>query len=143
MDKTKEKGSQHDPEHVANKEETPKGGGPQNAEQCFIMMVDVAALLEQEKAKVSKERFYSWRPFYPLRILNKPYLDRYESQTFAQYDGIRGSIIEHVSKFIDTLVPTQQTRTFASESFQSPYVTGHIPGTLAWSQDQSQRGMIW
>jgi len=59
MDKTKEKGSQHDPEHVADKEETPKGGGPQNAEQCFIMMVDVAALLEQEKAKVSKERFYS------------------------------------------------------------------------------------
>ena len=67
------------------------------------MMVDVAALLEQEKAKVSKERFYSRRPPYPLRILNKPYLDRYESRTFAQYDGIRGSIIEHVSKFIDTL----------------------------------------
>ena len=26
-DKTKEKGSQHDPEHVANKEETLVGGG--------------------------------------------------------------------------------------------------------------------
>ena len=32
MDRTKEKGSQHDPEHVADKEETPAGGVPQNAE---------------------------------------------------------------------------------------------------------------
>ena len=27
-DKTKEKGSQHDPEHAADKEETPVGGAP-------------------------------------------------------------------------------------------------------------------
>ena len=32
MDKTKEKGSQHDPEHAADKEETLAGGVPQNAE---------------------------------------------------------------------------------------------------------------
>ena len=31
-DRTKEKGSQHDPEHAADKEETPTGGVPQNAE---------------------------------------------------------------------------------------------------------------
>ena len=30
VDKTKEKGSQHDLEHVVDKEETPVGGGPQN-----------------------------------------------------------------------------------------------------------------
>ena len=35
VDKTKEKGSQHDLKHVADKEETPVGGGPQNAEQRF------------------------------------------------------------------------------------------------------------
>ena len=28
VDKTKEKGSQHDPEHAVNKEETPVKGGP-------------------------------------------------------------------------------------------------------------------
>ena len=49
-DKTKEKGSQHNPEHVVDKEETPVKGGPQNAEQHFITMTDVAALLEQERA---------------------------------------------------------------------------------------------
>ena len=58
-DKTKEKGSQHDPEHAADKEETLAGGGPQNAEQRFITMAEVATLLEQEKAKTPKKRFYA------------------------------------------------------------------------------------
>ena len=58
-DRTKEKGSQHDLEHVADKEETPVGGVPQNVEQRFITMVEVAALLEQERARTPKERFYA------------------------------------------------------------------------------------
>ena len=66
-------------------------------------MVEVAALLEQERAKTPKERFYARRPPYPLRVLNKPYPERYESRAFAQYDGRKGSVAEHVSKFIDTL----------------------------------------
>ena len=68
-------------------------------------MAEVAALLEQEKAKVPKERFYAQRPPYPLRILSKPYPERYEPWTFAQYDGRKGSVVEHVSKLIDTLGP--------------------------------------
>lgn len=58
-DKTKEKGRQHNLEYVADKEETHVGGGPQNTKHRFIMMVEVATLLEQEKAKTSKERFYA------------------------------------------------------------------------------------
>ena len=104
-DITKEKGSQHDPEHVADKEETPTGGVPKNAEQRFIIMAEVATLLEQERARTSKERFYTRRPPYPLRVLSKPYLERYELRVFVQYDGRKGSIVEHVSKFIDTLGP--------------------------------------
>ena len=42
-------------------------------------MAEVTALLEQERAKVPKERFYTQRPPYPLRILSKPYPERYES----------------------------------------------------------------
>ena len=45
-DKTKEKGSQHDQEHAGDEEETPIGGASQNAEQRFITMAEVAALLE-------------------------------------------------------------------------------------------------
>ena len=62
-------------------------------------------LLEQERAKAPKERFYAQRPPYLLRILSKPYPERYEPRTFVQYDGKRGSAIEHVSKFINTLDP--------------------------------------
>ena len=68
-------------------------------------MAEVATLLEQEMAKAPKERFYSRKPPYPLRILSKPYPKRYEPQVFAQYDGKKGSAVEHVSKFIDTLGP--------------------------------------
>ena len=103
--KAKEKGSQHDPKHVTDKEVNPVGSGLQNMEKRFFIMVDVAALLKQEKAKAPKERFYSRKPPYPLRILSKLYPDRYELRTFAQYDGKKGSVIKHMSKFIDTLGP--------------------------------------
>ena len=58
-DKTKEKGSQHVLEHVANKEETTAGGVLQNTDQHFIIMAEVVALIEQEKARAPKERFYA------------------------------------------------------------------------------------
>ena len=82
-DRTKEKESQHDPEHAADKEKTPAGGVPQHAEQRFITMAEVAALLEQERARIPKERFYARRPPYPLRVLSKPYPERYEPRAFA------------------------------------------------------------
>ena len=87
--KTKEKEIQHDLEHTANKEEIPVRGTLQNAKQHVITMAKVAALLEQERAKAPKERFYTQRPPCPLRILSKPYLERYEPQVFAQYNQIR------------------------------------------------------
>ena len=90
---------------MVDKEKTHVGGGPQNTKQRFVKMVDVAALLVQEKAKVPKEGFYSRRPSYPLGILCKSYPNRYKPRTFAQYDGRRGSVVEHISKFIDTLGP--------------------------------------
>ena len=73
-------------------------GGVQNAEQRFITMAEVATLLEQEKSRAPKERFYPRRPPYPLRVLSKPYPKRYKPWAFAQYDGRKGSVVEHVSK---------------------------------------------
>ena len=104
-DKIQEKGSQHDTKHAADKEETPIGGVSQNAEQRFITMAEVMALLKQERARAPKERFYARRPPYPLWVLSKLYPERYKPQAFAQYDGRKGSAIEHVSKFIDILGP--------------------------------------
>lgn len=34
-------------------------------------MADIVALLEREKAKMSKERLFSGRPPYPIILLNK------------------------------------------------------------------------
>ena len=82
-DKTKEKGSQHDPDHVVDREETLAGGVPRNAKQRFITMAEVAALLERERARAPKDRFYARRPPYPLKVLSKPYPERYEPRAFA------------------------------------------------------------
>ena len=68
-------------------------------------MVEVAALLEQVRARAPKERFYARRPPYPLRVFSKPYPERYEPKAFAQYDGRKGSAVEHMSKFINSLGP--------------------------------------
>ena len=68
-------------------------------------MAEMATLLEQERARAPKERFYARRPLYPLRILSKSYLERYEPWIFAQYNGRKGIAVEHVSKFIDALGP--------------------------------------
>ena len=79
----KEKGSQHDPEQAADREETLVGGVPWNIEQRFITMAEVAALLEQERARTPKERFYLRSLPYPLKVLSKPYSERYEPRAFA------------------------------------------------------------
>ena len=86
-------------------EETPTGGISQNVEQRFITMTEVATLLEQERARAPNERFYARRPPYPLWVLSKLYPKRYEPRAFVQYDGRKGSDVEYVSKFIDTLGP--------------------------------------
>ena len=68
-------------------------------------MVEIAYLLEQERAKTPKERFYARSPPYPLRVLSKLFPERYELRACAQYDGRKGSAFEHVSMFIDTFGP--------------------------------------
>ena len=66
-------------------------------------MADVVALLEREKAKMSKERLSLEGHHTPMELLNKSYSERYELSTFAQYNGRKGSAIEHMSKFMDIM----------------------------------------
>ncbi|GKU99724.1 hypothetical protein SLEP1_g12528 [Rubroshorea leprosula] len=42
-------------------------------------------------------------PPYPKEILSRPYPKNYESPTFPQYDGRKGSGVKHVNKFLDVL----------------------------------------
>ena len=87
-------------------------------------MAEVAALLEQDRAKGPKERFYARRPPYPLRVLSKPHPERYEPRVFAQYDGKKGSAIEHVSKFIDTLGPYATDKDLCLREFSKSLCDG-------------------
>ena len=91
-------------------------------------MAEMAAFLEQERVRTPKERFYTRRPPYPLRILSKPYLERYEPQVFAWYDGRKGSVVEHVSKFIYTPGP-YTVDTYVFRNFLNHCMTMRTPGT--------------
>ena len=42
---------------------------------------------------------------YPAKLLSKPYLAKYETPTFALYDGRKGNVMKHVSKFMDSMGP--------------------------------------
>ncbi|XP_030923006.1 uncharacterized protein LOC115949881 [Quercus lobata] len=64
-DKTKEKGSQHDPKHAADREETLAGGVPQNAEHCFITMAEAIAVSTGERKKKTEGREYDTPPPIP------------------------------------------------------------------------------
>ena len=42
-------------------------------------------------------------PSYPIELLNKPYPKNYKIPIFVSYDGRKGIVIGHVSKFLDTI----------------------------------------
>ncbi|GKV07172.1 hypothetical protein SLEP1_g18973 [Rubroshorea leprosula] len=74
--------------------------------QGFVTMVNHATLLDRERSKHETIHFqFVYDPSYPKEILSKPYPKKYESPTFPQYDGRKGSVVEHVSKFLDAMRP--------------------------------------
>ena len=54
-------------------------------------MFDVADLLKQEREKPAKElRHFVRKPPYPIELLKEPYLEKYDTPTFALFDGRKG-----------------------------------------------------
>ena len=79
-------------------------GGRANPQ--YLTPVDVSALLEQERKKLSKiPKQFSWDPPFPSELLGKPYPKGYEPPKFHPFDGRNGSTVEHVSRFIHTMDP--------------------------------------
>ena len=75
-----------------------------NNDSQYVMLANVAKLIEREQAKISKvPRHFVRQPPYPSELLHKPYPRNYEVPTFSLYNGRRGNALEHVSKFIDTM----------------------------------------
>ena len=61
-------------------------------------------------------------------MLSKPYPERYEPRAFAQYDGRKGSVVEHVSKFIDTLGPYAADEDLCNRAYT--WYIGLKPGSI-------------
>uniref|UniRef100_A0A2N9F532 Integrase catalytic domain-containing protein n=1 Tax=Fagus sylvatica TaxID=28930 RepID=A0A2N9F532_FAGSY len=85
----------HEERESHNKNDTP-----------FVTMSDVADLLKQERERAPKEpRHFVRRPPYPIELLKEPYPEKYDTPVFALFDGRKGSAMEHISKFLDSMGP--------------------------------------
>jgi hypothetical protein len=85
----------HEERESHNKNDTP-----------FVTMSDVADLLRQERERPPKEpRHFVRRPPYPIELLKEPYSEKYDTPVFALFDGRKGSAMEHISKFLDSMGP--------------------------------------
>uniref|UniRef100_A0A2N9HVE6 RNA-directed DNA polymerase n=1 Tax=Fagus sylvatica TaxID=28930 RepID=A0A2N9HVE6_FAGSY len=85
----------HEERESHNKNDTP-----------FVTMSDVADLLRQERERPPKEpRHFVRRPPYPIELLKEPYPEKYDTPVFALFDGRKGSAMEHISKFLDSMGP--------------------------------------
>ena len=79
-------------------------GGGTNP-QC-LTLADVNALLEQEREKLSGiPKQFSQDPLFPPELLGKLYPKGYEPPKFHPFDGINGSTVEHMSRFVHTMGP--------------------------------------
>ena len=83
-----------------------ESGSHNNKDEPFIIMLDVADLLQQEREKIPKEpRHFVRKPPYLAKLLKQPYPNKYVVPTFSLFDGRMGSAFVHVSKFIDSMGP--------------------------------------
>ena len=44
-----------------------------------------------------------WENPYPIELLKEPYPKKYDTLTFALFDGRKESVMEHISKFLDSI----------------------------------------
>ena len=63
-----------------------------------------------------------------MMLLGKQYPNRYELPTFSQYDGRKGSAIEHVSKFVDTMGSFVAGKSMCGHAYT--WYTGLKPGSI-------------
>uniref|UniRef100_A0A2N9IPK6 RNA-directed DNA polymerase n=1 Tax=Fagus sylvatica TaxID=28930 RepID=A0A2N9IPK6_FAGSY len=83
-----------------------KGDSNNKNDAPFVTMSDVADLLKQERERPPKEpRHFVRKPPYPKELLKEPYPEKYDTPNFSLFDGRKGSAVEHISKFLDSMGP--------------------------------------
>uniref|UniRef100_A0A2N9HG17 RNA-directed DNA polymerase n=1 Tax=Fagus sylvatica TaxID=28930 RepID=A0A2N9HG17_FAGSY len=59
-----------------------------------------------ERERPPKEpRHFVRKPPYPKELLKEPYPEKYDTPNFSLFDGRKGSAVEHISKFLDSMGP--------------------------------------
>jgi hypothetical protein len=108
----------HEERESHNKNDTP-----------FVTMSDVADLLKQERERLPKEpRHFVRRPPYPRELLKEPYPEKYDTPTFVLFDGRKGSAMEQINKFLDSMGPFVAHGDLVYGSSQKPWWIGHTLG---------------
>uniref|UniRef100_A0A2N9FRS5 Uncharacterized protein n=1 Tax=Fagus sylvatica TaxID=28930 RepID=A0A2N9FRS5_FAGSY len=59
----------------------------------------------EEREPPKEPRHFVRRPPYPIELLKEPYPEKYDTPVFALFDGRKGSAMEHISKFLDSMGP--------------------------------------
>jgi hypothetical protein len=59
-----------------------------------------------KRERLPKEpRHFVRKPPYPIELLKEPYPEKYDTPTFTLFDSRKGSAMEHISKFLDSMGP--------------------------------------
>ena len=96
-------------------------GGGTNPQ--YLTLTDVNALLEQEREKLSEIlKQFSQDPPFPPELSGKPYLKGYKPPKFHPFDGRNGSVVEHVSRFVQTIGPYVGDRELCLRDFAKSLV---------------------
>uniref|UniRef100_A0A2N9FKV6 Integrase catalytic domain-containing protein n=1 Tax=Fagus sylvatica TaxID=28930 RepID=A0A2N9FKV6_FAGSY len=67
---------------------------------------DIDTYSSKKSERPPKEpRHFVRRPPYPIELLKEPYPEKYDTPVFALFDGRKGSAMEHISKFLDSMGP--------------------------------------
>ena len=111
---------------VDNQDRTQLKGGSVvgwKANPQYLTLVDVSALLKQEREKLSGiSKQFSQDPPFPPEVLSKLYPKGYEPPKFHPFDGINGSAMEHMSRFIHTMDPYAGDRELCLREFAKSLV---------------------
>ena len=88
------------------------------------MVAEMSNSSARKGEDITRSQAFSRRPPYLAELLFKPYPVNYEPPTFILYDSCRGSVIEHVSKFLDAMGPYAGNEELCPQEF-SKSLTSH------------------
>ncbi|GKV15299.1 hypothetical protein SLEP1_g26095 [Rubroshorea leprosula] len=90
--------------------------------QGYVTMANLTAFSDRKRSKHGTIPFqFICDPPCPKEILSRPSPKKYESLAFLQYNGRKGSAVEHVNKFIDDMGAHTDDRDLCLHEFSKSF----------------------